>query len=74
MFRLSINQWNLLLRGAAALVPLCLVLGLAAPAGAQVWVLKVSEKEMQLAHPNDMGLIVWWGEKSREARRYTPVS
>ena len=27
-----------------------------------------------LAHLNDTGLILWWGERSREARRYTPVS
>ena len=38
------------------------------------YTVRVRPVHRDLAHPNDMGLIVWWGEKSREARRYTPVS
>ena len=38
------------------------------------YTVRVRPVHRDLAHPNDMGLIVWWGEKSREARRYTPAS
>jgi hypothetical protein len=53
MFRHKITQQKKLLRAAAVLLPLCVLVAVT-PARAQTWLLKVSEKEMQLAHPNDM--------------------
>jgi len=38
------------------------------------YTVRVRPVHRDLAHPNDMGLVVWWGERSREARRYTPAS
>ncbi len=37
------------------------------------YTVRVRPTHRDLAHANDLGLILWWG-KSREARRYTPVS
>ena len=38
------------------------------------YTVRVRPAHRDLAHLNDTGLILWWGERSREARRYTPVS
>jgi len=35
------------------------------------YTVRVRPAHRDLAHPNDTGLVVWWGERSREARRYT---
>jgi starch phosphorylase len=37
------------------------------------YTVRVRPTHRDLAHPNDLGLILWWG-KTREARRYTPAS
>ncbi len=37
------------------------------------YTVRVRPTHRDLAHPNDLGLVLWWG-KSREARRYTPAS
>ncbi len=37
------------------------------------YTVRVRPTHRDLAHPNDLGLILWWGT-SREARRYTPAS
>jgi starch phosphorylase len=38
------------------------------------YTVRVRPTHRDLAHPNDTGLVLWWGERSREARRYTPAS
>jgi starch phosphorylase len=38
------------------------------------YTVRVRPAHRDLAQPNDTGLILWWGERSREARRYTPAS
>jgi glycogen phosphorylase len=35
------------------------------------YTVRVRPAHRDLAHPNETGLVVWWGERSREARRYT---
>ena len=36
------------------------------------YTLRVRPFHGSLAHPNEMGMMLWWGGRSREARRYTP--
>jgi starch phosphorylase len=38
------------------------------------YTVRVRPAHRDLAHPNDTGLVLWWGEESRRARRYTPAS
>ena len=38
------------------------------------YTVRIRPAHRDLAHPNDTGLILWWGEHSRGARRYTPAS
>ncbi len=42
------------------------------PAGEGIgYTLRVRPFHVDLAHPNETGLVLWWGPRSREARRYS---